>query len=206
MDVSLHFHGTDQFLDQAGRMRSKVYRGEVIQYLIKYEDIELLEKPNIKNIVDETCSHNSYDACLYRKVNEYMRASTNDNCTAPWISTNENVCTSLDDITESYRIWKNTVENDVGVCPIPCHFVSVNVDAKDSHETAETNTNLAISTFYFPSAITKSTEHEIYDLLRVFGEIGGYISLLLGYSALGSALGIVSWINCKIESLFWHFC
>ena len=44
LDVSLHFHGEDQFLYHAGRMRSKLYRGEQVKYQVIFTDTTFLER------------------------------------------------------------------------------------------------------------------------------------------------------------------
>ena len=185
-------------------MRNKLYVGEVVQYSITYQDTKLLERDDTQNIQVEKCSQDSYDECLYKKVNRYMRKHTRDNCTVPWIPNNENICTGLEDIKTSYFLWRNVVENDFGQCYIPCHLVSVIVDAKDNHETSDMNSSYSVSTFYFPPVVTKNVEHEIYDTVRVFAEVGGYLNLFLGYSLFGTVLGLISYISNKIESVSWQ--
>ena len=211
IDVSLHFHGSDQFLDLCGRMRNKLYRGEVVKYSIRYQDIQLLEKAVNQRVYQnevgeikstKTCSHDAYDECIYKGVDKVMRKTTKRKCTAPWIPTNENICTNLNDIMQTYKVWKSWVEFCLNECAIPCHFVVVNVDAKDNHETTDTKMkDYAVLTLYYPSSVIKNVEHLMYDLERVLGEVGGYVSLLLGYSVLGSALDLVTWINNKVESI-----
>ena len=203
MDVSLHFHGIDQFLDLSGRMRNKLYKGEVVQYSITYQDTQLLERNDVQKSQAESCLHDSYDQCLYTKANRDMLAHTRDKCTAPWIPNNENICTNPDDVNRTYWIWRDVVTHDLGQCHIPCHFVSVIVDAKDNHEISDLNSSYAVSSFYFPSVVTKNMEHEIYCIAKVFAEIGGYLSLFLGYSLLGPAFCLISWVNDKIKSVFW---
>ena len=197
LDVSLHFHGEDQFLYHVGRMRSKLYRGEQVKYQVIFTDTTFLERdvPRGKQDLErmknsKTCSKDSYDSCIYNMAKRLMLENTNDNCTAPWVPNAPNICTDANDISTCYWIWKNRVQYDAGDCILPCHSVFVQLDAKDTHIIND-GKEYALLYLYFPSKLAKSKEHFLYHSNNLFAEIGGYVGLLLGLSLLD----LFIWVN-----------
>ena len=107
IDVKIYFHGPDQYSDSSGRMGYKLYRGETMQSQIRIADIELLER-EVEGKIEEdsdtalesqsalnereerghnkTCSNEPFDKCLFSKLIKDMKANTEDNCTAPFIT------------------------------------------------------------------------------------------------------------------------
>ena len=188
--MSLHFHGEDQFLYHAGRMRSKLYRGELVKYQVIFTDTMSLERDAPRRQQDseqtknsKTCSKDSYDSCMYNMAKRLMLENTKDNCTAPWVPKTHNICTDASDISTCYWIWKNRVQSDADDCTLPCHSVFVRLDAKDGHIMNDRK-EYAILYLYFPKNIAKSKEHFLYHSNNLFAEIGGYVGLLLGLSLL----------------------
>ena len=197
VDVSLHFHGEDQFLYHSGRMRSKLYRGEKVQYQVMFTDTTFLERDVPRSKQDlyqrkniKTCSKDSYDNCIYNMAKGIMLENTKDNCTAPWVPDTHNICTDANDISTSYRIWKNRVQCDAGDCILPCHSVFVQLNAKNT-QIINNGKEYALLNLYLPSKLAKSKEHFLYHSNNLFAEIGGYVGLLLGLSLLD----LFIWVN-----------
>ena len=197
VDVSLHFHGEDQFLYHAGRMRSKLYRGERVQYQVIFTDTTFLERDvprseqDLKRLKNsKTCSRDSYDSCIYNMAKRLMVENTKDNCTAPWVPNAHNICTDTNDISTCYWIWKNRVQYDAGDCILPCHSVFVQLNAKNE-QIMNSGKEYALLYLYFPSKLAKSKEHFLYHSNNLFAEIGGYVGLLLGLSLLD----LFIWVN-----------
>ena len=85
-------------------MGYKLYRGETMQSQIRINDIQLLERslalensntaveseiPTNKrkeNKHNTTCSNEPFDQCLFSTLIKDMKANTEDNCTAPFIT------------------------------------------------------------------------------------------------------------------------
>ena len=107
IDVKIYFHGPDQYSDSSGRMGYKLYRGETMQSQIRISDIELLEREIVTKTEEDsdtglesqlpsnereerghnkTCSNEPFDECLFSKLIKDMKANTEDNCTAPFIT------------------------------------------------------------------------------------------------------------------------
>lgn len=107
IDVKIYFHGPDQYSDSSGRMGYKLYRGETMQSQIRISDIELLEREVAAKTEEDsdtasesqlstneseerghnkTCSNEPFDNCLFSKLIKDMKANTEDNCTAPFIT------------------------------------------------------------------------------------------------------------------------
>ena len=128
-----------------------------------------------------------------------MREKTDDTCTVPWLPTNDNICTKPNDINITYWILKHRAENSGRDCNLPCHFASVTVDSKQNDQIIEADPNYAILYLYYPSSVLKSTEHLVYNIVTLFGEVGGYIGLIVGYSLLL----FFSWMNGSyVDKLF----
>ena len=184
-------------------MRSKLYLGEQVKYPLTFTDTTFLDKdaPGSETHIEQirngrTCSKDSYDSCLYTMVKRLMVENTKDNCTAPWVPNNDNICTEAKDISTCYWIWKNRVQSDAGDCILPCHSVFVHLDAKEYHAINDSN-KYAILYLYFPKNLAKSKEHFLYHYNNLFAEIGGYVGLLLGLSFLDLCIWANSIITYK---------
>ena len=171
-------------------MRSKLYLGEEVKYPVKFTDTTFFERdkpgnePDIEHMKNGgTCSKDSYDSCMYTMAKTLMLENTKDNCTAPWVPNNDNICTKANDISTCYWIWKNRIQSDAGDCILPCHSVFVHLDAKEYHM-INNSKEYAMLYLYFPTNLFKSEEHFLYHSNNLFAEIGGYVGLLLGLSLL----------------------
>ena len=171
-------------------MRSKLYLGEQVKYPLTFTDTTFLDKdaPGSETHIEQirngrTCSKDSYDSCLYTMVKRLMVENTKDNCTAPWVPNNDNICIEAKDISTCYWIWKNHVQADAGDCILPCHSIFVHLEAKE-YDIINDSKEYAILYLYFPTNLVQSKEHFLYHSNNLFAEIGGYVGLLLGLSFL----------------------
>ena len=200
IDVELYFHGPDQFLDLSGRMGYKLYRGEKMESQMTIKDYIILERDEIDYEDDDlfsfksaeankTCTNDIFDDCVYDVMAKEMIDNTGDKCTAPYVRDPIKICTKERDIYAASRIATNLLANGEHGCLNQCHWVTVDLGAKN-YQNVTTDKYALLDLYFLPTA-TKNTEKLLYTILHLFGEIGGYLGLLLGYS-LFSFFG---WMN-----------
>jgi hypothetical protein len=204
IDVELYFHGPGQFLDFSGRMPYRLYRGETMQSQITIGDTHIIER----DVTDEeddldnketskTCTDEVYDDCVYEMMDREMREKTEDNCTVPYMRDVSKVCRKKKDVHMSSLIATSLVTNGEHDCNIPCHSVTVDLAARNYQNTSTENQEYALLDLYFLPTARLTTEKLLYNGLKIFAEIGGYVGLLLGYSLFS----LVRWINRAFETM-----
>ena len=161
-------------------MGYKVFLGERFECQVTVQEIIQLEYRNVKNALalsseDKSCSYQAYDECMYNKVYEVMKRNTADECTVPWIKDNMKICTKSDDINTTFWIAWNRITNQKKDCFPPCDATLVNVGAKNREELEYKNYSQVY--FYFSPRVMKSEEHYIYSVLKLIGQIGGYLGM-----------------------------
>ena len=204
IDVELYFHGPDQFLDLSGRMGYKLYRGETWQSQITIRDTNIIERDftaeeedwDIKRL-GKTCTNEGFDKCVYDMLARDMRDATEDHCTVPYIKDATTICTKGKDVNIASTIATNLLINGEHVCNHPCRSVTVNLGGKNYQNVSMEQQDFAVLDLYFLPLATQNNEKEMYTLLNLWSEIGGYVGLLLGYSLFS----FFRWINKGFETL-----
>ena len=184
MDVKVYFHSKDQFLDLSGRLGNKVLMGKRYEIQIDVQDTLQLEYKNVHNGIilydsDRKCSHESYDKCMYQTLTRQMVRGTKDSCTVPWVPKDpryvSRICTTPEDINKTFWIGWSRITNQKKDCLRPCHTTLINVGAKNELESKSKNS--AQLYVYFSSSIVQSKEHYFITIIKLAGQIGGYIGL-----------------------------
>ena len=161
-------------------MGYKIHLGESFQSQVIVQEIMQFEYKNVKNALaltneDKSCSYEVYDDCIYSKVVNIMRKSTEAKCTVPWVRDNANICSLPKDINTTFWIAWNRITNQKKDCLRPCRVTLVNVGAKNYKKLGHQNFSQAY--FYFSPSVMKSEEHYEYSFLKLIGQIGGYLGL-----------------------------
>jgi hypothetical protein len=185
MDVQVYFHAKDQFLDLSGRLGNKIYLGKRHETQITVQDAFQLEYKNVHNGIilyesDRKCSYKSYDSCMYQALTKAMVLGTEDKCTVPWVPYSDRryvsrICTKSNDINTTFWIAWSRITNQKGDCLKPCHTTLINVGTKNELNNEENG--YAQLYAYFSSNVVQSREHYFITILKLAGQIGGYIGL-----------------------------
>ena len=185
MDVKVWFHSKDQFLDLSGRLGSKVFMGRRYEMQIGVQDTHQLEYKNVHNGIilydsDRKCSYEPYDKCMYQTLTRYMVEGTKDSCTVPWVPYTDpryvsRICTKSEDINNTFWIGWSRITNQKGDCLKPCHTTLINVGAKN--ELKNKDNEYAQLLVYYSASVVQSREHYFITLIKLAGQIGGYIGL-----------------------------
>ena len=149
----------------------------------------------------KSCSNEAYADCIYDMLDRLMRKSTEDNCTVPYIRGADSICTKPNDINTTFWIAWNRVTNQLKDCNLPCHYVTANLGAKNYIKNNISDQEHATLYIYYPSRLSKATEHWHYTTLDLFAEIGGYVGLILGYSLFNLASWMIAAVESKINKL-----
>jgi hypothetical protein len=179
--VKVYFHGNSQFLDLSGRLGHKVYLGRHYESQITIQDALQIEYKNVHNGIvfydsDQKCSKERYDKCMYDTLRSAMQTETEDNCTAPWLSGNLQICTKPRDIKKVFWIAWNRITNQKRDCLKPCHTTLITVGGKNVQK-QEDKPKEGHLVAYFSSNIAQSREQYFITVIKLAGQIGGYIGL-----------------------------
>ena len=180
MDVKVYFHAENQFLDLSGRLGYKVHVGRRYESQITIQDVKQIEYKNVENGIifyesDKKCTNEPYDKCMYHTLTTTMEKETDDDCTAPWVLGNTKICTKPHDINRTFWISWNRITNQKRDCHKPCHTTLINVGAKNEQSHSKKGEGKLV--LYFPSSVKQSQEHYFITLVKLAGQIGGYIGL-----------------------------
>ena len=113
-----------------------------------------------------------------------MQENTEGNCTVPFITGSEQakICTEYNDVNITFWIRWFRITNQQKDCNTPCRTVTAELGAKNYKTYALAGQNYSQLDLYFSPRTTQTTEHLLYTFLIFFSEVGGYVSLILGYS------------------------
>ena len=159
---------------------------------VEYDEDDLF---NFKSEdANKTCTNEVFDDCVYDVMAREMKENTGDKCTAPYVRDPNRICTKERDIYAASKIATNLISNGEHGCLNPCHWVTVDLGAKN-YQTDNlknfTSDDYALLDLYFLPTATQNREKLLYTILHLFAEIGGYLGLLLGYSMFS----FFGWIN-----------
>ena len=118
-----------------GRMPFKIQTSEHVRVQIFYQEFTALPKVDETGDVTGTrgrmtCTNENFDECLYDTMTNLMKNMTKDNCTAPYVFDNENVCTKKDDINAAYLVSLRRSTNQGRDCDAPCKNLFSNFGGK----------------------------------------------------------------------------
>ena len=161
-------------------MGYKINKGDRFETQVTTQDIRQLEYKNVESALflssdDKKCSHDAYDDCMYETMASLMKENTKENCTVPWIRSNEKICSHPKDINTTFWIGWNRITNQRKDCLPPCHTTITNIGAKNFQKLKDKNYGYMY--LYFPSRVVCSEEKYLYSILKLIGQIGGYLGL-----------------------------
>ena len=104
-----------------------------------------------------------------------MKQETSDSCTVPWVRGNTKICTRETDINNTFWISWNRITNQKRDCLRQCHTTLINVGAMNE-QIYEDKKHGKLQA-YFSSSVVQSRERYFITILKLAGQIGGYIGL-----------------------------
>ena len=164
-------------------MGYKVYLGTQYQSQINVQEVLQVEYKNVHNGIifyddDRKCTSNPYDECMYEHLIEHMKSETEDSCTVPWIFKNDKVCTKPEDVNTTFWIAWKRITNQKKDCLTPCHTTLINVGAKNELKTKlKAKNEIGVIYAYFSAHVVQSKENYFITIIKLAGQIGGYIGL-----------------------------
>ena len=124
---------------------------------------------------NEICSMVNYDDCILNSIVHLMKTNSRDNCTVPWVQRNENICTSLRDINQTFAIWWNRITNQMKDCNMPCETMLINISPSINEEICDKLYGKL--NIYFSPRIIQNEEHYLYSYLKLIAEVGAYLGI-----------------------------
>ena len=118
-----------------GRMPFTTQTTEHVRLQIFYQEFTALPKIDETGDITGTkgrmtCSYEAFDECLYNTLTNLMKNITEDNCTAPYVFENENVCSKKNDIESAYLVSLRRSTNQGRDCDSPCKSLFSNFGGK----------------------------------------------------------------------------
>jgi hypothetical protein len=156
------------------RFETQVNTHEIIQ--LEYKNMDFLSHTTTAAVKKSCSLEMSFDDCMYGTVAGTMKKNTNYGCTVPWMKDNENICTSNEDMNTTFWIGWNRITNQENDCLPPCHTTIINTGARNYQKNSK-NLNSSTVYLYFSSTVIKSEECYLYSVLKLIGQIGGYLGL-----------------------------
>ena len=134
---------------------------------------------------------------MYSTLIKAMHENTKGNCTVPFITGSEQskICTEYNDVNTTFWIRHFRITNQQRDCNTPCHTVTAELGAKNYRAYALADQKYSQLDLYFSPRAIQTTEHFLYTFLIFFAEVGGYVSLILGYSLFE----LFRWICLAVE-------
>ena len=180
IDAKVYFHSRNQFLDLSGRLGYKILLGKQYETQVTVQDVLQIDYKNVHNGIifydsDRKCSFEDYDKCMYRTLTSLMKESTKDNCTAPWVHDHDKICSKPEDAHKTFRISWDRITNQKGDCLTPCNTTLINIGGMNEVDRTEKNEGRLVA--YFSSSVVQSQEHYYITIIKLAGQIGGYIGL-----------------------------
>ena len=115
--------------------------------------------------IDDCFDDLIYDLCMEKL-----------NCTHPFLSNKDNICTDQIRLKASKEIWYNLYKTTDPRCPEPCTFL------KSTYTLQEFDHPKNLIKIKYPNSIKIMESYYVYNGISLVAEIGGYVGLFLGYS------------------------
>ena len=102
---------------------------------------------------------------------------------------NSNICNKTSDVNATVWVAQGMMKSIRSDCDSPCATMQVSAMGNNVVPAKAGKPQLVL---YFQSRIQIGREQYLYTMLSFFAEVGGYVSLILGYSLLNLAEVIIS--------------
>ena len=118
-----------------------------------------------------------FDECLNKALINHMIKSTKDEngCTVPWIINSTNICKNPKNINTTFWISWNRSTNQLKDCNDPCDTLKITLGKANYRPPKNNQTSWIL---YFDSKTQLIEEHDLYPVLTLIAEIGGYTGLV----------------------------
>lgn len=185
-------------------MGYKILSGDQVEAMLNYHEYRMLEKDNPnydpdakdQNKFRTTCSQESYDSCIYNKLEQSMMEEAG--CTVPYMPNVEGrICTEKEKARIAFDVHWFRVTNQQHDCQTPCNHILTELAKSGNYYSANTDENSTVAIFriYFQESISLSQEDYIMKFLNLVADLGAYLTILLGVSILDGVLYIMDLIN-----------
>lgn len=197
LEMSVHLHqSTDVFIHHPGQFLSPNSRNRVklrtppnpsraIHFKIAatFEIVQL--DPSSGKCLDYSDSLSvGFDQCMYDIL--YQMSLNEVNCTVPWLPKKDRICVDAESRSKAFKLYQNNRRNQFGLCETPCAFTNVffgppveEFGFSSNEGVISTGAELVI---YFRRDVKVTIEYFLVSGISMIAEIGGYASLLLGFS------------------------
>ncbi|TRY78208.1 hypothetical protein TCAL_14440 [Tigriopus californicus] len=215
MSVRLHqstdvfIHHPDQFLSPNSRnrvkLRTPVSPSRTMHFKIAatYEIVELDSRTG-KCFDYSDSSSVGFDQCMYDIL--YEMSLNEVNCTVPWLPKKDRICVDAESRSKAFTVYQNNRRNQFGFCETPCAFTNVFFGPPVEELGYSSNQEGAITTgaelvIYFRRDVKVTLEYFLVSGISLIAEIGGYASLLLGFS-LFNLTDLADFVFAKVNRFF----
>ena len=204
--VKQYLHAENQFLNSNGRMGYKILQGNKAENQVNFMAIRMITDKKTED-GNPTCSTGDFDHCLYDVMEHVMESEVG--CVAPWVVHADHMCLDKESAYRALMIAWDRNTNQRKDCVEPCDFFIMNLGAKNGEQMAEipgynetTGSGEGLQVFYFPGRVLVNEEKDLYPLLSLAAEVGGYVGLLLGVSFLQGAQVFAAWTRRRLEAIY----
>jgi hypothetical protein len=177
-DIFIHHFG--QFLSPNSRSRVDVATGKFVKIAINHEVVQLLSGSDFGTCVDNYGKSKDFDDCMYTKMYQLMMDEVG--CTVPWLHNKSNICVELTQRKQAFEVYQKNRRNQQDICPKSCLFTNMYFGPPVTGIQGPEKSKIGYGVFYFRRDIKTTNEYQLYTLLSMAAEIGGYVGLLLGAS------------------------
>ena len=116
--------------------------------------------------IDDCFDDLIYDLCMEKL-----------NCTHPFLSNKDNICTDQIRLKAAKEIWYNLYKTTDPRCPEPCTFLKSTYTLQEFDHPRKNTIKIK-----YPNSIKIMESYYVYNGISLVAEIGGYVGLFLGYS------------------------
>ena len=166
---------SNQAFESESMIGINVLPGQKIQFQVNYNEVRPIQLQKCSNIRGSLM-----EDCMDRYLTDLMM--NDKGCTWPWIQNNSIICSNsngLDVSSSKSSLIKDSICN----ANISCNsLIHPTISSRNILKSA--SPDYGDNSFYFPSRILVSTEYHIYPFLSFVAEVGGYFTVLLGFSVM----------------------
>ena len=163
-----------QFSSPNSRSRVKLKPGKTFKIAVTYEIVQLDSRTGVCQDYE---GQNTFDSCMDKGLQDVMMREVG--CTVPFISNRSQVCGagSEEKRLQAFAAYQNNRRNQDMLCANPCGFMNIYFGPPVEEEDNQTRIIM-----YFRRDVKVTSEYYLISLVSMIAEIGGYASLLLGFS------------------------
>lgn len=187
----MYVHTPDMFQDVINRRAITLFN-DTLDYYVEYKVNYEMQKQQRDM---SNCETYNYDnGCWYDKFERDIRSATLDNCTIPWAINNTNICTKRETVQSALMSLDKIVKERFS-CPKSCLSMPISLTG-GAIQGPPGKVSLKLR---FSPYVQVSKEEDLYTVLSLIAEVGGYVGLLCGYSILTLIQWLYQTLKRKIQ-------